>query len=345
MKLRTAITTLSLALLSVSLYAQQADSVAVQYIPKIIGLLKAKWEYCLEDNTNRFDVRNSRLGFAGNINPYVSYKLQVEYSNHGDLYLLDAYASFDYRKNLSFSFGQLTIPFSEDYIVSPSQNMFANRTFIAKFINPSTRDIGALAEYRPENLPITVQAGIYNGTGINNPKWQDSPFFLGRLIYGTMKGFRTSAKYYGGEDISGKRIAQYGVDFRYAQNRYKVEAEFVVKDSLDSHRRLSGTYIQGAYRFPIKNNKTFKYVEPTLRDDAMGYDLFDNGFDISRITIGLNFGLDTKAMAAEIRLNYEHFFLHENVEALKADAYYSPFFDASDKRLFNKLTIEFLVKF
>lgn len=312
---------------------------------KISGLVKGKWEYCLEDNTNRFDLRNSRLGVSGNLNSIVDYKVQVEYSNHGSLNLLDAFATLNLFENFKVSIGQLDIPFSEDYVVSPTQNIFANRTFVAKFTNPSTRDLGAYATYKLKSVPLTFYAGLYNGYGINNPKWQDAPFVLGRVNYGTMDGFRTSVKYYGGKDSKDNKLAQYGLDMRYGTSKYAIEAEFVMKDSIDKDVIISGTYLQGYYHIPINNCKTIKYIRPTLRADAMGYNILDRGFDIGRATIGINLGLDTKALAAEIRLNYEGFIFHSGEDELRIDGYYANFFDASDKRIFDKFTIELLVKF
>lgn len=337
-----------LMLLPVFTWGQQTDS-TINYMPKVSGIIKAKWEYCFDDHTNRFDIRNSRLGIGGSLNPYVDYKLQIEYSNHGKFNFLDAYAVIKPLHNLDFYFGQFTVPFSEDYVISPSQNMFANRAFIAKFVNLTSRDIGARIDYVfSDKVPVTLQAGLYNGTGINNPEWQESPFVLGRLIYGTMKGFRASVKYYGGKVKSEEKeakIANYGVDLRYATNRYKIEAEYAIKDSVDTDNALSAAYLQGSYTFPVKNNKFLKYIEPALRADAMAHNMFDNGIDVSRMTLGVNFGLDMKNMAAEIRLNYEHFWLHESKDAILQNIYFHNIFDRSDKGIFDKFSIEFLIKF
>lgn len=335
---------LALPLLS---FSQQADSI-LRYMPKISGLIKAKWEYSLEDDQNRFDLRNSRIGIGGIVNPYVSYKMQVEYSNHGKIMLLDAFTTLNLSNAFSVSLGQQPIPFSEDYVISPSLNMFANRSFLAKFINPNSRDLGVSAEYRfTNNVPITLQGGIYNGMGINKPEWQSSPHFLGRAVYGTMDGFRTSVKYYGGKDTAGIKTAQYGIDFRYAKNRYRIETEWVIKDSLDvDDSRISSAYLQGAYSFPLKNGKLFKYIEPQLRSDAMGYDVFERGFDVSRLTVGLCFGLDTRPMRAELRLNYEKFFFRGGMDDIRSNARYSAYFDGNtDKLLFDKFTIELFVRF
>lgn len=334
---------LMLVLLPYLLFGQNNDTVKVNYIPKITGLIKAKWEYCFDDHTNRFDLRHSRIGIGGTINPYINYRLQVEYSSHGEFTFLDAYATIKPWDNFTLWVGQFTVPFSEDYVISPSLNMFVNRSFVAKFINPGARDIGARVDYTiSKKIPFTLQAGIYNGVGINNPEWQDSPFILGRLVYGTMDGLRASVKYYGGKDIKNNKIANYGVDFRYAKDRYNIEAEYVFRDSIDSDAVLSGAYLQGGYIFPVNKSKLVKYIQPTLRTDIMGYDAFKYGYDISRITVGVNFGLDTKLMTAELRLNYENFITRKGINN---NSNYTAYFNRHDKGMFDKFTIELFIKF
>ncbi|MDR1129499.1 MAG: hypothetical protein LBK96_00775 [Prevotellaceae bacterium] len=290
----------------------QNDSAATKIqAPEISGLLKTRWEYCFEDNTGRFDIRNARVKLGGKLSRHVAYGLQMDYSTHGKL--------------------------------SQYQNMYANRSFVAKFVNPDSRDLGMQLDYKIPRIPLTAHAGVYNGAGINNPQWQKSPFVLSRLVYGTMEGFRAGLKYYGGKTPAGDRIANYGFDLRYAGDRYAVETEYVVKDSVNTGAYLSAAYLQGSYRFPV-NGKMAKYITPTLRGDAMGYDFFDRGFDVSRLTLGLNMGLGTKQMDTEIRFNYEYF-VRKNESGIRDDPYYAAYFERTDKGMFDKFTVEFLIKF
>ena len=337
---------LLILLLPVYLWGQESESESFNYTPKISGFIKTKWEYCFDNNTNRFDVRNSRLSVGGSVNKYVDYQFQAEFSGHGQFVFLDAYANIKPWDNVVFWFGQFTVPFSENYVVSGSQNIFANRTFLAKFVNPDVRDIGTRMDYMfSVKVPFTLQVGVFNGAGINTPEWQDSPFLFGRLIYGTMDGFRASVKYYGGKQATANKIANYGFDLRYAHDKYRIEAEYVVKDSVGMDKNVSAAYVQGAYNFPVKNKGMLKYIEPTLRTDGMGYKIFENGFDISRITAGINLGLDLKPMAVEIRFNYEYFFLHKSRGVIEENKYYHNFFERPDNGLFDKFTIELLIKF
>ncbi|MDR2027553.1 MAG: OprO/OprP family phosphate-selective porin, partial [Prevotellaceae bacterium] len=295
------------------------------------------------DNTGRFDIRNARLKIAGKLNPLVDYGMQADYSTHGKFSFLDGYVRLKPLNGLTLWVGQFIVRFSENYVISQYQNMYSNRSFVAKFVNPDSRDLGMQLDYRIANIPLTAHAGVYNGSGINNPQWQQSPFVLSRLVYGTMEGFRAGVKYYGGKTAAGERIANYGFDLRYAGDRYTLETEYVIKDSLNTDVYLSAAYLQGAYFFPV-HTKTVRYLTPTVRADAMGYDLFDRGFDVSRLTLGLNIGLDAKRMSAEIRFNYEYF-IKKNESGLRDSSYYSAYFERADKGMFDKFTVEFLIKF
>jgi hypothetical protein len=320
------------------------DSVVTKtYSLEISGLIKTRWEYCFDDYTNRFDVRNARLKIGGRLTPFVNYGMQMDYSTHGKLSFLDGYVRLKPLNNLTLWVGQFIVRFSENYVISQYQNMYANRSFVAKFVNPDARDIGMQLDYEIAGIPLTAHAGVYNGGGINNPQWRKSPFVLSRFVYGTMDGFRAGVKYYGGKTVAGERIANYGFDLRYAGDRYTVETEYVVKDSVNTGAYLSAAYLQGAYFFPV-NKRIARYIAPTLRGDAMGYDVFDKGFDISRLTLALNIGLEAKRMDAEIRFNYEYF-MKKNESGLKDDSYYSAYFERTDKGMFDKFTVEILVKF
>ncbi|MDR1594742.1 MAG: hypothetical protein LBS43_09735 [Prevotellaceae bacterium] len=158
-----------------------------------------------------------------------------------------------------------------------------------------------------------------------------------------MKGFRAGVKYYGGKTVADKRIANYGVDLRYAGDRYNIETEYVVKDSLDTGVYLSAFYLQGACRFPV-DKKIARYLTPVLRCDAMGYDFFDKGFAVKRLTLGLNVGLDIDYMDAELRFNYEYF-AKKNELAMKENPYYRTYFERTDKGMFDKFTVELFVRF
>ncbi len=330
--------------------AQKPDSAAVELpelkvTAKFDGTIKTKLEACTEDGMMRFNVRNSRIGVRGTVGDYVAYRIQVELSAEGNFSPLDLFGTITPLKGLSIDFGQTSVPFENNYIITPSEMLFANRAFIGKFFTPGSRDIGMVARYafRIGSFPMEGQAGIFNGGKINNPQWTDNPSWAVRLIAGNMEGWRSSVKaysYHRQASASAAALHQFflGADIRYAAKEYKIEAEVMNRHPQGGGNDLLGAYVQGAYAFPLHGGKIFHSVAPALRWDAMGYPSDGSVFDVNRITAGVDFGLSRKPFGSVLRLDYEHYFLRDGVDPL--------YFQDRDIHVAdNKLTLELVVKF
>ncbi len=137
----------SSACLALSLQAQNTtDSTSVKpnevqknvtltipsWAPHISGTIRTKGEYQTEEKEGRFEVRNARVAFDGNVLPNVIYKAEIDFSDEGQIKMLDAYAGIKPLKAFSLRLGQMRVPFSIDAHRSPHQQYFANRSFIAK---------------------------------------------------------------------------------------------------------------------------------------------------------------------------------------------------------------------
>jgi len=304
------------------------------------GVIKTKIETSTQSGVVRFNVRNSRIGVRGDIGKYLSYRVQVELSNEGTFAPLDLHGTLKPTQNLSFLIGQQSIPFENQYIITPAEMMFANRAFVGKYFTPGTRDIGAVMQYRFHvgGFPMEGQAGIFNGGGINDPQWSKYPSFACRLIAGSMDGFRTTAKIYRFHDQEQLDLFFWGADIHYANNALRVEAEVMNRHSYTTGRDLFGTYIQGAYTIGLPNAGMFHSFTPAVRLDAMGYDVWSNNFDVKRITLGVNFGLTFIPYDSVFRIDYEH------VSSKKGVVF--PDFDNRDLHVAdNKVTVELVVRF
>ena len=118
----------------------QSDTVAagkkaepVSYVPKLDGTIKAKMEVDLNGGEYRFSVRNARLGVRGNVSPKMNYRLQMDFGNEGKISLLDAYAGYQ-SGGFTAELGQQQYHFSTDMDRGPSTNLFANRSFLSKYL-------------------------------------------------------------------------------------------------------------------------------------------------------------------------------------------------------------------
>ena len=307
---------LPLALLALSLtrftgLSQENEKTGSEYFPDLFGILKTKVEFDLNNSLMRFEVRNARFGATGKINNYMSYKIEIDLSDEGQMKMLDAYVKFVPVTNLGFYLGQRKIPFSTDYMRNPAENIFANRSFLSKYINDGMRDIGFYTEYKiPGEIPVYLLVGAVNGTGNNNPQWISKPNLAGRITIGPDKGVRVTGNLYYGEAPDREKLAMIGGEFRYSNGAYFIESEYIRRswtDTLSLNQHDDGLYIHSYYNF-IREDKMICMVSPVARFDLIGNSVFSNVVDASRLTLGVNIGFEPRQFYSEIRLNYENYF-------------------------------------
>ncbi|MFO7621352.1 MAG: porin [Bacteroidales bacterium] len=307
---------LPLALLALCLtrftgLSQENEKTGSEYFPDLFGILKTKVEFDLNNSLMRFEVRNARFGATGKINNYMSYKIEIDLSDEGQMKMLDAYVKFTPVNNLGFYLGQRKIPFSTDYMRNPAENIFANRSFLSKYINDGMRDIGFYTEYKiPGEIPVYLLVGAVNGTGNNNPQWISKPNLAGRITIGPDKGVRVTGNLYYGEAPDREKLAMIGGEFRYSNGAYFIESEYIRRswtDTLSLNQHDDGLYIHSYYNF-IREDKMICMVSPVARFDLIGNSVFSNVVDASRLTLGVNIGFEPRQFYSEIRLNYENYF-------------------------------------
>ncbi len=316
--------------------AQETDSVRYPTF-KVDGTMKNKFEYASETGSSRFSVRNSRMGVRGYLTHYFSYRGQIELSDNGNFKVLDLYGSFEPIQGLSLSLGQTSVPIFNSYTISPSNLMFANRPFIGKYFI-GTRDIGFLADYNFKIgvVPVSIEFGAYNGNTINDPVWREKLSYGGRLELGSMKGLRSTFKFYDYLNTPTVHYFFYGADLRYQGDNWKVETEFMKRDNkeVDEDKTFS-YYLQGAYAIPLKETFFFKNVVPAVRWDAIDKHMEEKGFDVDRLTVGLGFGLTKKYFSSILRFDYEWYFVNQELDILNL-------YEEMDS---DKFTVELLLNF
>ena len=320
---------------SSSLLLSQQSDLAHYPTFKFDGNLKTKFEYAPEPGNSRFSVRNSRLGLSGKITPMASYRAQVELNKEGKFEVLDLSGTLTPCEGLSFTFGQTSIPIFNPYVINPGTMMFANRTFLGKYY-VGTRDIGLLVKYgfRLATVPAGIEFGIYNGNTINNPVWTDRFSYATRLSFGSMKGFRTTFKLYDYPRSEEVHYFLYGADFRYEGDNWKVETEIMKRDDKVANKDLFSAYVQGAYWVPIKGSM-FKNIIPAARWDAIDQNKDDSAPDVHRLTLGLGFGLTPNANGSLLRINYEWYFIKNQLD----------FMHQTEEMDADKLTLELVYVF
>ncbi|MFI3281898.1 MAG: porin [Rikenellaceae bacterium] len=347
------------------------------YSPELYGVVKVKMELSTNNGEYRFDVRNSRIGVRGNASERMNYAIQIDYNNEGNISILDSWVGY-HSEGFAFKLGQQKLQFSNDLDRGPDSSPFSNRSFLAKYLmsyyattadesgytskvsTMSSRDIGAHMEYTIPKTTIKVAAGVFNGSGSNNPEWGRTANFVGRVDVGAKEGLAGSVSCYFGVtpttsyatydsnsdsfiDVEkNQKINMYDAYLRYTKDALFIEAEYAQRRlNQDEFHLLQAYYIHGTYRFTINNNPIFKYFSPHLRwDMGDGIEYYDYSIDdifrykSNRMTYSMNFGLSEKRIKSELRLAYEDYF----VKRKPGDLSYN-------KLLQDKFTVEFVAAF
>lgn len=287
-----------------------------EWLPKISGTLRAKGEYQTRDKEGRFEVRNARVAFDGNVTPIVIYRAEVDLSDEGRIRMLDAYAGVLPVQGLTLRIGQMRVPFSIDAHRSPHKQFFANRSFIAKQVG-DVRDVGLCASYTLPKTPLTIEGGLFNGSGLTDQKdyWTKNLNFSAKVQWKPVKMLTLQGSV---QKISptGGTVMLYdgGVSFNHAG--VFLEAEYLRKHyKNNAYHAVNALNTMAAYTLPLR--RVFDHLRFLTRfdmmDDHSSGVLNDEGVlqtdDAARkrLTAGITLGF-AKRLAAELRLNYEKYF-------------------------------------
>lgn len=326
------------AVVTVSTGAEKAKS---PYIPDFHGTIRAKYEYEPTINKGRFEIRNARLSVEGKIIPIVRYKAEIDLSDEGSIKMLDAYIRLQPKERLKFTFGQMRVPFSIDAHRSPHLQYFANRSFIAKQVG-NVRDVGVAASWTfGARTPITLEGGIFNGSGLTNFKnfWtSDYNFSLkSQICLWRQFNIVLSCQKAKASDVN---TYMYDGGIYWENSSWHIEAEYLRKHyANDAFRPVNAVDAFAAYRLPLKRNKMalsflgrYDYMSDHSKGskDENGILLVDDP-ERHRLTGGMTLSLGKGALQADIRLNYEQYFYNKDAEPSISER--------------NKIVLEFVAHF
>lgn len=303
--------------------AAQETTTQSKYIPEFHGTVRAKYEYEPTIRKGRFEVRNARLSAEGMIVPLVRYKAEIDLSDEGQIRMLDAYLRLHPMNRLRLTFGQMRVPFGIDAHRSPHSQYFANRSFMAKQVG-DVRDVGAAAAWTfGKQWSVTLEAGIFNGSGLTNQKhyWtRDYNFsFKATAVPSRTVILSASCQKARAGDVN-TILYDAGMYWEYGQ--WHIEAEYLRKHYVPhSFHPVNAVNAFAAYRLPLKKAftaLTFLGRYDYMTDQSNGVK-DDNGVltvsnpERHRMTAGLTLSLSKKALQADIRMNYEQYFYHKGV--------------------------------
>lgn len=324
-----------LAMSCMSVNAEEVD-----YRPVINGTVRAKYEYEPQISAGRFEVRNARMSITGKILPVVGYKVEIDLSDEGRIRMLDAYCRLSARSfRGSLTAGQMRVPFTIDAHRSPHQQYFANRSFIAKQVG-NVRDVGLTGMYGfVERVPITLEAGIFNGSGLTDQKnfWTKRYNFSVKAT-AVVDNVTVVA---GCQRISPDSVGimMWDIGAFYDDTKWHIEGEYLRKNYSGKFSSVNAVDAFVARRFPLKRIFSgisalgrYDYMSDHsdgVRDDSGNLVINDHGRH--RMTLGATLHWGSRSMYADLRINYEQYFYKPGITS-----------GISDR---NKIVIELMCRF
>lgn len=303
-----------------SMIAQETKN---PYLPEIHGTIRAKYEYEPTVGKGRFEIRNARMSVEGKIIPIVRYKAEIDLSDEGAIKMLDAYVRLQPKEQLKFTFGQMRVPFSIDAHRSPHLQYFANRSFIAKQVG-NVRDVGAAAAWTfGAEAPVTLEGGIFNGSGLTNQKhfWTSNYnfSFKSQICLWRQLNIVLSCQKAGATDVN---TYMYDGGVYWENSHWHIEAEYLRKHyAHHAFNAVNAVDAFAAYRLPFKRNNMalsflgrYDYMSDHSNGtkDVNGF-LKTDDHERHRLTGGLTLSMGKGALQADIRVNYEQYFYNKGV--------------------------------
>ena len=316
----------------------------VSYTPQIHGVVRARWEgefgHDDEPFRHRFQVRNARVFIEGNVLPAVSYYVRVDACDRGKFKILDAWARWRFHDNWRIQAGQFRIPYGIDCFRGPGTYIFANRSFLHKYLL-NMRNVGLRAGYYGAKIPLVVEAGLFNSTAMaDHDKWQRAVNFAAKMNYRV--GPVTLSTSFASVEPDSVRMNLWCGGATYSSGRWRFEAEYQNKHYTNkAHKVTQGWNIFGVYTLPLVNKGVFNRLDFMARYDGMtdcsNGTRNDDGLLITndsrrqRLTVGAQIAYVKMPLKALIRLNYEHFFYPSGIAAAVGES--------------NKVVAELVVRF
>lgn len=319
--------------------AQPADSVTPrqsapvlrlpEWFPTVNGTIRTNYELDTDNGASHFRVRNARISLTGTVVPEFEYKAEIDLCDEGKIKMLDAFVRYrPVRLPLTATIGQMRVPFTIDAHRAPHQQFFANRSFVAKY-GGNVRDVGVAAQYTVKgNVPLTLQAGVFNGSGLTNQKdYWTRTFnfsFKASACIARLLTLEASCQKSRPEDTG---IMMWNAGAAFDNGLWHVEGEYLRKNY--AHGAFDGVNIVNSFvsrKFPLRHKLTsiaasgrYDYIDEhsngIKNDDGV---LTATQPQRHRMTVGSTLTFGTTRYV-ELRVNFEKYFYRTGADIPVSD--------------------------
>lgn len=309
-----------IAVTSPSINAAKSDSIS--YIPEVHGTLRPRMEMSTEDDAFRFQLRNARVSLAGMIAPQIDYFAQADFCDRGSVKFLDGWIRLKVTNGLKFQAGQFRMPFGVDAFRAPNNYIFGNRSFMGKQMF-NHRAVGAKISYTLPTAPLTIEAGAFNPTTIqDHAPWNHTVAYSAKASYEI--NHVTFATGFASISPDSVRLNVSDGAITWKAGRWTAEAEYMYMHYCNRRQKSSHAYNAWVdYAMPVRaglfNKLSFQGRFDGMTAFSNGKRNKDGKLTVNeparnRATVGSTITyMRSKNMFLDIRANYEKYFYHSGV--------------------------------
>lgn len=289
------------------------------YIPEVHGVARARYEIDVDNGEGRFQVRNARVNLSGHIMPRLRYYLNTDFCDKGSVKVLDVWARVDIGRRWFVQAGQFRIPFGTDNFRGPGTYLFANRSYLGKYVN-NVRAVGIKGHYTlPWGKGNYIEAGMFNSATISDHDvWSKDYAYAVKVSQQATPWLRFET---GFESIepSHVRMNLWGASAIVSFGEFHAEAEYMRTVYTNDMHPSSNVYnIFADWGLPVKvgifDRWSIQGRLDAISSHSDGKEINEQGFltttmtSQQRMTLGSALSYTFGKVHALVRLNYEKVF-------------------------------------
>lgn len=288
------------------------------YLPTFHGTIRPRFEWDTSDNLTRFQVKNARLSAGGSIGTRVDYFMQVDFCSEGSFKLLDFWGRINLGRGVAIQAGQFRMPFGVDPFRAPHNYIFANRSFIGKYVC-NYRAVGLKASFAPSAFPLSLEAGIFNPASTSSQtQWSSTVAYSAKAAYRLISDLKVATGFMSVIPY-GRRANLIDAAITFTPGPFTFEAEYMNERYLNSPLSPCQAYnFYANYRIPVSWGIFNQWSAQARFDGMTAYSNLqpDANGQLSitqprrnRLTVGSTIAWVRSAnLFFEFKVNYEKYF-------------------------------------
>ncbi len=272
--------------------------------------------YFTDPGENTFKFKRARFGVRGRVNRSFSYYAMIEtsdfISSDGNVYLMDAFITYDKLEWTKFSVGSFKQPFGLEVNTACNNLTTIDRAIVSDQIVAPQRDMGLMMLGGSDKTKFRYSVALMNGRGLGVKDNNTKKDIIGRASYKLFDFMTVGVSYrYGYPNNNTLDRKTYGAEVVFNYSNLKVQGEYI-HDEGDYNRAADGgcgsTPLElGAERagaYIMASYDVNKQIQPVFK-----YEYFDQDLDIKKIgyqemmTLGVNYFFNDNT---RLQVNYQN---------------------------------------